>query len=84
MDPTFTLEKEDLALADLQDKVENDPELPKEWHFMRDHPAANILRSPGEGMKMRSTYRQVLENNLLTLILHVEPKNVDEALEDDS
>ena len=30
MDPTSTLEKEDPTLADLQDKVDDDPELPKD------------------------------------------------------
>ena len=84
MDPTSTLEKEDPTLVDLQDKVEDDPELPKEWSFMKDHPSTNILRNPGEGMQTRSTYRQVLENDLLVLISHVEPNNVNETLEDDS
>ena len=64
--------------------MEDDLELPKEWRFMKNHPSSNILESPDEGMKMRSTYRQVLKNELLALISHVEPQNVDEPLEDDS
>ena len=84
MDPTFTLQKEDPALANLQDKVEDDPELPKEWRFMKNHLSSNILGSPRDGLKMRLAYRQVLENDLLPLISHVEPRNVDEALADDS
>ena len=84
MDPSITLQREDPALADLQDKVEDDPELPKEWRFMKNHPSSNILGSPGDALKMRSAYRQVIENYLLALISHVEPRNVDEALVDDS
>ena len=78
------MEKKNPTLADLQDKVEDDPELPKECRFMKDHLSTNILRNLGEGMKIRSTYRQVLENDLLSLVSHVEPKNVNEGLEDDS
>ena len=51
---------------------------------MKDHPSTNILENPGESMKTRSTYKHVFENNLLVLISHVEPKNVNEVLEDDS
>ena len=84
MDPTSLLQKEDPTLADLQDKVEDDPDLPKEWRFMKNHPSSNILASPRDGLKTRSAYRQVLKNDLLILISHVEPRNVDEALADDS
>ena len=51
---------------------------------MKNHPSSNILGSPGDGLKTRSAYRQVLENDLLALIFHVKPRNVDEALADDS
>ena len=51
---------------------------------MKDHPSSNILGSPGDALKIRSAYRQVIENDLLALISHVEPRNVDEALVDDS
>ena len=51
---------------------------------MKDHPSTNILKNLSEGMKTRFAYRQVLENGLLTLISHVEPKNINEALEHDS
>ena len=84
LDPSLTLQREDPALVDLQDKVEDDPELPKEWRFMKNHPSSNILGSLGDTLKMRLAYRQVLENDLLPLISHVEPKTVDKALADDS
>ena len=85
MDPTSTLQqKEDPPLADLQDKVEDDLELPKKWRFMKKYLSSNILGSLSEGMKTRSAYKQVLENDLLALISHVESRNVDEALADDS
>ena len=51
---------------------------------MKNHLSSNILGSLGDGLKTRSAYRQVLENDILALISHVEPRNVDEALKDDS
>ena len=51
---------------------------------MKNHPSSNILGCPGDVLKMRSAYRQVIENDLLTLISHIEPRNVEEALADDS
>ena len=41
-------------------------------------------REPWRWFENEVAYRQVLENDLLPLISHVEPRNVDEALIDDS
>ena len=84
LDLSLTLQREDPTLADLQDKVEDDLEILKEWRFMKNHPSSNILKSPGDGLKTRTAYRQVLENDLLALISHVDPRRVEEALTDDS
>ena len=51
---------------------------------MKNHPSSNILGSPSDALKMRLAYRQVIENDLLALLSYVKPRNVDEALADDS
>ena len=50
---------------------------------MRDHPLDNIIDHPSVRVQTRALRQQVEESDYQTLISQVEPKNVDEVLNDD-
>ena len=50
---------------------------------MKDHPLDKIIGDPSTRIQIRTSRQQVEESNYQALFSQVEPKNVDEALNDD-
>jgi transposase InsO family protein len=60
----------------------NNQELPKEWRYAKGHPKELILDSPSQGMTTRSSIRNICGN--LAFLSQIEPKNIEEAQEDEN
>ena len=56
-------------------------DLPKEWHFKNDHPKDLIIGEPSKGVTTRHSLKHL---NILAFISQIKPKNIDEALNDES
>ena len=56
--------------------------LPREWRYMPNYPMEYIIGDPSQGVQTRSSKR--LNSNNMALLSQIEPKNVKEALLDES
>ena len=57
-----------------------DENLPKSWKYAQSHPKYLIIGDSLEGVKIRSSLRNI--NNYLAFISEIEPKNINEAESD--
>ena len=55
-------------------------ELPKEWHYKKDHPKELIIGDTSKGVTARSFIKPLVN---LAFISQIEPKNIDDALSDE-
>ena len=58
---------------------EDDPELPTEWKFVKDHPKDLIIGDTSKGIRTRNIIHQM---GNIAFISFIEPKNVNEAISD--
>ena len=65
----------------LQAQSRGDHNLPKDWHFGKDHPQDFII---GETSKVVSTRNQLKTFNNLVFLSQIEPRNIVEAIKDES
>ena len=56
-------------------------DLPKEWHFKKDHPKGLIIGKPSKGVSTRHSLKHL---NILAFISQIKLRNIDEALNDES
>ncbi|KAJ9178719.1 hypothetical protein P3X46_010579, partial [Hevea brasiliensis] len=61
-------------------KVQKD--LPKNWKFKKNHPKDLIIGDTSKGVTTRSSFRNIC--NKLTFISQIEPKSIDETINDES
>nr|XP_027109274.1 uncharacterized protein LOC113729149 [Coffea arabica] len=57
-------------------------DLPRAWKFVQNHPKELIIGDPSEKVRTCSSSRQLIDN--FALVSHFEPKNVVDALNDES
>ena len=57
-------------------------DLPRAWNFLKDHPKDYIIGETSKGVSTRNQLN-LLDSNL-AFLSQIEPKNVDEALFEDS
>ena len=62
-------------------KGESSQDLPKESKFVINHPQDQIIGNPSSGVRTRSSLRNICNN--LTFISQIEPKNINDALDDE-
>ena len=55
----------------------NDPNLPRDFRFVHNHPSDLILGDPSQGVKTRNSLRNLVRN--LAFLSQMEPKNIKEA-----
>ena len=72
--------KEDEAQEILLDKQNIDEGLPEEWKFVHNHPTEQILGDPLQGVKTRSSLRNIC--NHLAFLSQIEPKRFEDAEHD--
>ena len=65
-----------------QVKGESSQDFPKEWKFFINHPQDQIIGSPSSGVRNRSSLRNIFNN--LAFISQIEPKNINDALDDEN
>ena len=56
--------------------------LPKDWEFVINHPQDQIIGNPSSGVRTRSSLRNVCNN--LAFISQIEPKNINDILNDEN
>ena len=61
---------------------ESSQDLPKEWKFVINHPQNQIICDPSRGVRTRFSFRNIFYN--LAFISQIEPKNMNDALDDES
>ena len=61
---------------------ESSQELPKEWKFVINHPYDQIISNPFSGVRTRSSLRNICNN--LVFISQIEPKNINDVLDDEN
>ena len=61
---------------------ESNQDLPKEWKFVINHPQDQIIGNPSNGVRTRSSLRNICNN--LAFISQIEPKNINDALDDEN
>ena len=54
-------------------------DLPKDWKFVINHPQDQIIGNPSNGLRTRSSLRNICNN--LAFISQIEPKNINDALD---
>lgn len=64
---------------DHQDSVQD---ITKQWKQVKDHPMEQILGEPSRGVSTQSSLRNIC--NHTAFLSQIEPKNIDEALLDES
>ena len=75
-------EESPLALPPPQQvQGESSQDLPKEWKFVINHPQDQIISNPSSGVRTRSSLRNICNN--LAFISQIEPKNINDALDDE-
>ena len=57
-------------------------DLLKEWKFVINHPQYQIIGNPSSGVRTRSYLRNSCNN--LAFIYQIEPKNINDALDDEN
>ncbi|KAL3513607.1 hypothetical protein ACH5RR_026324, partial [Cinchona calisaya] len=62
-------------------KEDSPKDLPNAWRFVSSRPQGLIIGDPFDGVKTRS-YKPLYNN--CTLLSHIEPKRMDDALKDES
>ena len=68
-----------------QPRDTNEPtsqELPREYRRVIHHPLDQVIGDPSQGVKTRSSLRNICNN--LAFLSHIEPKNINEALKEES
>ena len=70
-------ESNELEIVDDQSFNQN---LPKEWKFIKNHPLEQIIGEPSNRVQTRSSLRNISN---LVFLSQTEPKNIDEALNDE-
>ena len=76
-------EESPLALPPPQQvQSESSQNLPKEWKFVINHPQDQIIRNPSSGVRTRYSLRNIYNN--LTFISQIEPKNINDTLDDEN
>ena len=70
------------ATNEVQEEPTNEtlPKLPREWRHSSSYPMEFIIGDPSSGMRTRSSFKNM---NNLALLSKIEPKNVEEALQDE-
>ena len=63
-------------------QVESSQDLPKEWKFVTNHPQNQIIGDPSRGVRTRPSLRNICNN--LAFISQIEPKNINDALDDEN
>ena len=61
---------------------ESSQDLPKEWKFVINHPHDQIIGNPSSGVRTRFSLRNICIN--LAFISQIEPKNINDALDDEN
>ena len=61
---------------------ESSQDLSKEWKFVINHPQDQIIGNPFSGVRTRFSLRNICYN--LAFISQIEPKNINDALDDES
>ena len=61
---------------------ESSQDLPKELKFVINHPQDQIIGNPSIGVRTRSSLRNICNN--LAFISQIEPKNINDALDDEN
>ena len=61
---------------------ESSQDLPKEWKFVINHPHDQIIGNPSSGVRTRSSLRNICNN--LAFISQIEPKNINDDLDDEN
>ena len=56
-------------------------DLPKEWHFKKDHLKDLIFDEPSKEVTTRHSLKHL---NIIAFISQIDPRNIDEALNDES
>nr|XP_027120317.1 uncharacterized protein LOC113737262 [Coffea arabica] len=74
--------QDSLAREDNDSDTEIPNDLPRAWKFVQNHPKELIIGDPSEKVRTRSFSRQLIDN--FALVSHLEPKNVADALNDES
>ena len=65
-----------------QVKGESSQDLPKEWKFFINHPQDQIIGSPSSGVRTRTFLRNICNN--LAFTSQIEPKDINDALDDEN
>ena len=65
-----------------QVQSESSQDLPKDWKFVINHPQKQIIGNPSNGLRTRSSLRNIYNN--LAFISQIEPKNINDALDDEN
>ena len=61
---------------------ESHQNLSKEWNFVINNPQYQIIGNPSSGVRTRSSLRNICNN--LASISQIEPKNINNALDDEN
>ena len=61
---------------------ESSQNLPKEWKFVINQTQNQIIANPSSGVRTRSFLRNICNN--LAFISQIEPKNINDALDDEN
>ena len=76
-------EESPLALPPPQQvQGESSQDLPKDWKFVINHPQYQIICNSSSGLRTRSSFRNICNN--LAFIPQIEPKNINDALDDEN
>ena len=61
---------------------ESSQDLSKEWKFLINHPQDQIIGNPSSGVRTIFFFRNICKN--LAFISQIEPKNINDALDDEN
>ena len=65
-----------------QVQSESSQYLPKDWKFVINHPQDQITGNPSSGVRTKSSLRNIYNN--LAFISQIEPKNINDVLDDEN
>ena len=65
-----------------QVQSESSQDLLKEWKFFINHPLDQIIGNPSSGVRTKSSLRSICNN--LAFISQIEPKNINDILNDEN
>ena len=63
-------------------QVESSQDLPKDWKFVINHPQDKIIGNPSSGVRTIPSLRNICNN--LAFISQIEPKNINDVLDDEN